>query len=73
MAGKLEVNPGENILVDTIRSTLQGKKVKFPVRTVCGDRSEIHLLRPRKDGSLSPAVWFSDQDTGQGEAGEPSA
>ncbi len=35
MGKKLELNPGENVLVDTKRSTLQGKKVKFPVYTRC--------------------------------------
>ncbi len=35
MAAKMELNPGENILVDSKRSTLQGKKVKFPVHTRC--------------------------------------
>jgi len=35
MGKKLELRPGENILVDTGRFTLQGKKVKFPVHTRC--------------------------------------
>ncbi|RKZ07649.1 hypothetical protein DRQ25_11045 [Candidatus Fermentibacteria bacterium] len=35
MGKKLELYPGENILVDTKRSTLQGKKVKFPVYSRC--------------------------------------
>ena len=35
MGKKLDLNPGENILVDTKRSTLQGKKVKFPVYSRC--------------------------------------
>ncbi|MCK4827072.1 hypothetical protein KA005_65665 [bacterium] len=35
MGKKLELNPGENILIDTKRSTLQGKKIKFPVYTRC--------------------------------------
>ena len=35
MGKKLELNPGETVLVDTRRSTLQGKKVKFPVYTRC--------------------------------------
>lgn len=35
MGKKLEFNPGENILVDTKRSTLQGKKIKYPVYTRC--------------------------------------
>ncbi|MCK4505952.1 MAG: hypothetical protein KAW14_10060 [Candidatus Aegiribacteria sp.] len=35
MAAKMKLNPGENILVDSKRFALQGKKVKFPVRTRC--------------------------------------
>lgn len=35
MGKKFELNPGENILVDTKRSTLQGNKVKFPVYSRC--------------------------------------
>lgn len=35
MAAKIELSPGENILVDSKRSTLQGKKMKFPVHTRC--------------------------------------
>ena len=35
MGKKLELNSGENILLDTKRSTLQGKKVKFPVYSRC--------------------------------------
>lgn len=35
MGKKLELYPGENILVDAKRSTLQGKKVKFPVYSRC--------------------------------------
>ena len=35
MAAKMKLNPGENILVNSKRFTLQGKKVKFPVRTCC--------------------------------------
>ena len=35
MGKKLELNTGENVLVDTKRSTLQGKKVKFPVYSRC--------------------------------------
>jgi len=35
MGKKLELNPGENILVDVKRSTLQGKKIKFPVFSRC--------------------------------------
>lgn len=35
MGKKLEFNPGENVLIDTKRSTLQGKKIKYPVYTRC--------------------------------------
>ncbi len=35
MAAKMELNPGENILLDSKRYALQGKKVKFPVYTRC--------------------------------------
>ncbi|MEN8208283.1 MAG: hypothetical protein ABFR50_03430, partial [Candidatus Fermentibacteria bacterium] len=35
MGSRLELNPGENILVDVKRSSLQGKKVKFPVYSRC--------------------------------------
>jgi hypothetical protein len=35
MGKKFELNPGENIIVDTKRSSLQGKKVKFPVHSRC--------------------------------------
>lgn len=35
MAAKMELNPGESILVDSKRYTLQGKKIKFPVNTRC--------------------------------------
>lgn len=35
MGKKLEFNPGENVLIDTRRSTLQGKKIKYPVYTRC--------------------------------------
>lgn len=35
MAKKLELNPGENILLDEKRYGLQGKRIKFPVRSRC--------------------------------------
>ncbi len=35
MGKKLELNPGEKILIDAKRSSLQGKKVKFPVYSRC--------------------------------------
>lgn len=35
MGKKLELNPGENLLVETHRFTLQGKKIKFPVHCKC--------------------------------------
>lgn len=35
MAARIELNPGENVLVDSKRYSLQGKKVKFPVHTRC--------------------------------------
>jgi len=35
MGKKLELNSGEYILLDAKRSTLQGKKVKFPVYSRC--------------------------------------
>lgn len=45
MAKKLELHPGEAVIADTHRYSLQGKKVKFPVRSRCviTDRRFIHF------------------------------
>lgn len=45
MAKKLELHSGENVIADVHRYSLQGKKVKFPVRSRCviTDRRFIHF------------------------------